>query len=50
MWLRERAQKYSLYCVTKRCKTLSGHNVVEGKDLKCVCVVCTSLWCKTRVI
>jgi len=23
-----------LYSITKRCKTLSGHNVVEGKDFK----------------
>jgi len=23
-----------LFVVTKRCKTLSGHNVVEGKDFK----------------
>jgi len=27
-------EPHSRQCITKRCRTLSGHNVVEGKDFK----------------
>jgi len=37
-------------CVTKRCKTLSGHNVVEGKDFKLCAEETHRPWCSRSVM